>query len=158
MMLVDIYKVILMAKLPYGGHDSQPDPLDTWGFLEEIAESLKKGGPVRPQLARWLGEAISRSKRDKNKLLIALALNTPRGGVAMNPDNWLIYGKKAYDFESLYDLSKEEAINRVLEESARKDGRDAPFSRSTLKNWRNKYAAGVASHRAISNTVSNASE
>lgn len=137
-----------MAKLPFGGHDAKPASLDSWGFLEEIAKSIENGERIRPQLARWLGEAIVHAKRDSNKLLIALALKTPRGGLAMNPNNWLIYGKKLYDLES-GGMKAESAIAKILEESAYKDGREPPFSRTSLQDWRNDYAAAIAVHRAI---------
>ena len=147
-----------MAKLPYGGHDSQPDTLDSWGFLEEIAESLKNGELVRPQLARWLGEAIFSSKRNEKKLLIALALNMPRGGFAMNPNDWLKYGEILYNLEILDGLSKEDAISKVLEKLAINDGRKERFSRATLQRWRKKYVDAKNEHDAIRCAESNANE
>ena len=147
-----------MAKLTYGGHNIQPDSLDSWGFLEEIAESLKKGELVRPQLARWLGEAIFHSKRNEKELLIALALKMPRGGFAMNPNDRLKYGEILYNLETLDGLSKEDAISRVLESSTLKDGRKERFSRTTLQRWRNWYLDAKNEHDAISRSESNANQ
>jgi hypothetical protein len=128
-------------KLRYGGFDArQPYSSDgPWLRLKTIAEYLEDGEPIPPQLAQWLGEAITYSGEDPAELLRRLGLKRRRGRQPHKhaENSWLIWGERICQLESQYRREgRENAREQALADVATEYG---DVERSTLQTWRDTY-------------------
>ncbi|MGC8592346.1 hypothetical protein [Acidithiobacillus sp.] len=130
----------MMALLPYGGFccDVADDPRDNpWKTLKTIQQNLEKCEELRPDHARWLGNAIERCHDDPNTFLRLLGIKKPKGKPSPFPlDSWLEYGQRICALEGDGE-TPEHAISIVLDELAKLY--QVPPDRRTLQRWRDVY-------------------
>ncbi|SCC92440.1 hypothetical protein THIX_20490 [Thiomonas sp. X19] len=131
-----------MGTNPYGGTDFTPLSSDPWDNLREIQCQLEADNPLRPGLARWLGDAIQAADGDPAKLLQQLGLKRAKGKPhAYPPEMWRWWGQRV---QQEIDKGKkpEESLGIVMGQLAAV--MLEPPERSTLKRWHVKWRAAWA--------------
>ncbi|WP_417724096.1 hypothetical protein [Salipiger sp.] len=141
-----------MAKLPYSFDAEEfardaldADPQKAWTKLKTVQEFLQDGEPVPPELARWLGEAITHAatlaSEDANAAASdftkRLGLTVGRGNESSQDKRWLIYGEL---MDRLCAETFVAAATAETREQMAKDGH-RPVSDTQLTKWRDKYRA-----------------
>lgn len=140
-----------MAKLPYGDFDAKEFDRDTrdtdtqkaWTKLKTVQEYLSDGEPIPPELARWLGEAITHSAprvggdstKAAKEFTKRLGLTAGVGGENSEDKRWLVYG-------GMMDrLCAPGCVDAALAETraAMIADEQKPVSDTMLIKWREKY-------------------
>lgn len=128
-------------KFPYGGFWAE-DPFKgktPWEKLEAISEHLRRGDPLPPPLAEWLGKAIDGCARDDGKLLLLLGLKRPRGNQRISLEEQIRWGARVCDLED-EGMRPEHALTQALRES------NDLMTRSTLQRWAKTYREARSAH------------
>lgn len=130
-----------MVNIPYGVAADEPNGKDQpWTKLATINEHLEAGEALPPELARWLGNAISYARQDPDELLRQLGLKRRRGPVAMDANFAHAIGRRICQLED-DGLPPEHALAQVAHSTDSGGAGDEAVTRSTLQRWRDQYRA-----------------